>query len=153
MIWRAVWIFFILQLRLQEKILLPFFYDLQCGVTFFVGGMKWDFKTSRKLSVCVSAIVGQPNDLSTNGIINGVNGIRVFFFSLFLLQSKVYEHYLTCHIMKGFDAEETNMTTNELYIHTRKADSYITYFATNTSTSVALLNFIYNHSIFCVIRV
>lgn len=55
--------------------------------------------------------------------------------------------------MKGFDAEETNMTTNELYIHTRKADSYITYFATNTSTSVALLNFIYNHSIFCVIRV
>lgn len=32
--WRAVWIFFILLLWLQEKIQLCFFYDLQCGVTF-----------------------------------------------------------------------------------------------------------------------
>lgn len=61
------------------------FYDLQCGVTFlFLVGNEVRLQNVQKTHyVFLQSVTNQANDLSTNGEINGVNGISLSFFSSF----------------------------------------------------------------------
>lgn len=60
----------------KDSYCLFFFYDLQCGVTFFSRSFK---NVQENCQYVFLQLVTNQNDLSTNGVINGVNGILESF--------------------------------------------------------------------------